>query len=66
VVDDRLEIAVGEAAGLGCQTECSLDLVRSHEHGELGRPADLGSDPLGSRRRGEDEPASPSDFTRPS
>jgi hypothetical protein len=28
VIDDRLKIAVGEAAGLGSETERSLDLVR--------------------------------------
>ncbi len=57
MVDDRLEVAVGEATGLGGQAERPIDLVRSDERRKLGRPADLRPDPLGSRRRGEDEPA---------
>ncbi len=57
MVDDRLEVAVGEPAGLGRQTEGPLDLIRSDERGELGGSADLRPDPLGPCRRGEDQPA---------
>jgi hypothetical protein len=56
VVDDGFEIAVGKPAGLGGHAKGSIDLVSTDEHGELGGPADLGPDPLGSRRCGEDEP----------
>jgi hypothetical protein len=57
VVEDRLEVAVGEPARLRCQTEGSIDRSHADEGGELGRPADLRPDPLGTRRCGEDEPA---------
>jgi hypothetical protein len=57
MVDDRLEVAIGEPSGLGREPKRSIDLSRADECGELGRPADLGPDPLGTGRRGEDEPA---------
>jgi hypothetical protein len=57
VVDDRHEVAVGEPTGFGRQPQGTVDLIGSDERGELGGPADLRPDPLGPRRRGEDQPA---------
>lgn len=57
MIDDRLEIAVGKAAGLSCEAERPLDLVGADEQGELSCAADLRPDPLGARGRGEDQPA---------
>ncbi len=57
MVDDRLEVAVGEPACLGGQPKRPVNLTWAHERGKLGRPPDLRPDPLGPRRRSEDEPA---------
>ncbi len=57
MLEDRLEIAIAEAAGLGGQGERRLDELIPNERGEFGRPVHLRPDALGARGGGEDQPA---------
>ena len=57
VVEDRLEVALGEAARFGREGQRFLDRDGTDEGGKLGRPAHLGPDPLGARGRRKDQPA---------
>src|ERR1035437_3716462 len=57
MVEDGLEVALGEAPGLGRECESFLERGCNPEAGELGRPAHLGPDPIGPRSRGKNQPA---------
>mgnify|MGYP000038174174 CR=1 FL=1 len=57
MVEDRLEVAVVEAAGRGGRCQGLLDRLGADQGGQVGGAGHLGPDALGARRRGGDEPA---------
>jgi hypothetical protein len=57
VVEDRLQVAVVEAARRGGQIQRALNRLRADQRGEVGGAQHLGPDAPRPRGRGRDEPA---------